>query len=252
MYANAVFRLDNQNELTNLAPPKYCPPMKYQAIIFDLDGTLIDSMQLWRQVDEEFLQKRGIPVPPDLFDLLPQGNSFIQTAQHFKDRFGLGDSVESIMQEWTQMVREHYTKGVPLKPGVRELLDLLATSGVKMGIGTSNSMELARLVLSAHGIWHYFQGWGTGDMDLRGKPFPDIFLRSAQDLGVSPQSCIAVEDTLSGVTAARAAGMRVYAIYDADSHPFWDQIQALAHLSYEDYNSLSPILQGELGINTGA
>ncbi|HRX76789.1 MAG TPA: HAD family phosphatase, partial [Candidatus Cloacimonadota bacterium] len=72
-----------------------------KAIIFDLDGTLIDSMGLWRQVDEDFLSSRGITVPPDLFEHLPQGNSFIQTAQYFKDRFSLSESVEQIMQIWT-------------------------------------------------------------------------------------------------------------------------------------------------------
>ncbi|MDD3236177.1 MAG: HAD family phosphatase, partial [Candidatus Cloacimonetes bacterium] len=73
--------------------------MKYKAIIFDLDGTLIDSMSLWRRVDMEFLNSRGIEVPTDLFAHLPHGNSFIQTAQYFKDRFGLKDSTASIMQE---------------------------------------------------------------------------------------------------------------------------------------------------------
>ena len=94
----------------------------FKAVIFDMDGTLIDSMQLWRNVDKDFLHSRGLKVPPDLFAELPQGNSFIQTAQYFKDRFGLPDSPESIMQEWTKMVSKHYETDIELKPGAIELL----------------------------------------------------------------------------------------------------------------------------------
>ena len=223
--------------------------MTYQAIIFDLDGTLIDSMQLWRRVDGEFLNKRGIAVPDDLFDHLPSGNSFIQTAQYFLDRFGLSDSVESVMAEWTDMVRRHYANDVPLKPGAGELVRRIAASGIPIGLGTSNSMELATTVLSANGIWQHFHAAVTGDMHLMGKPFPDIYLKCAQALEVPADRCLAIEDTLTGVQAANSAGMRVYAIYDEDSQPQWPQIKELAHRAFQDYHSLSPVVLKDLGIN---
>lgn len=223
--------------------------MTYQAIIFDLDGTLIDSMQLWRRVDAEFLNKRDIEVPDDLFDHLPSGNSFIQTAQYFIDRFGLADSVESVMAEWTDMVRRHYANDVPLKPGAADLVQTIAAAGIPIGLGTSNSMELATTVLSANGIWRYFNSAVTGDMHLMGKPFPDIYLRCAQALGVPAERCLAVEDTLTGVQAAKTAGTTVYAIYDDDSLPQWPQIKELAHRAFQDYHSLSPVVLKDLGIN---
>ncbi len=224
--------------------------MQYQAIIFDLDGTLIDSMQLWRQVDVEFLTKRGIDVPADLFDNIPGGNGFIQTALYFKERFGLDDSVESIMDEWTDMVGKHYSSDVKLKEGVYDLLQTIRENGIKIGLATSNSLHLAQTVLEANGVLSWFSAFSTGDMELRGKPYPDIFLNCAKLLKVEPEACLAVEDTLTGVQAAKAAGMRTFAIFDEDSIPFWPQIKEVADLAFEDYTMLAGQVKKELGLTT--
>lgn len=217
--------------------------MDFEAIIFDLDGTLIDSMQIWRQVDQDFLLGRGIEVPADLFDHIPQGNSFIGTAQYFKERFQLPDSIESIMEEWNAMLRGHYENDVELKPGAGELLETLAQKGVPIGLGTSNSLELSSKVLAQHGIWHYFNSVVTGDMPLKGKPFPDIYLKVAQELNLEPSRCLVVEDTLTGVQAAKAAGMTVVAIHDEDSIPFATQIRDLADAFVQSHYELSELLK---------
>ncbi len=220
--------------------------IKYKAVIFDLDGTLIDSMQLWRHVDTEFLNSRGIAVPLDLFEHLPHGNSFIQTSRYFKERFGLPDSPESIMQEWTDMVRHHYESDVPLKPGVEKLITELSASHIPMGIGTSNSYELAQKALQHNGVWHYFGCVVTGDLHMKGKPFPDIYLQAARELELDPSQCLVIEDTLSGVQAGKAAGMSVFAIFDEDSIEQQSQIKALADGFFMDYVSLgSAIFQKE-------
>ncbi|MDY0151998.1 MAG: HAD family phosphatase [Candidatus Cloacimonas sp.] len=216
--------------------------IKYKAIIFDLDGTLIDSMQLWREVDTEFLNSRGIEVPGDLFAYLPHGNSFIQTAQYFKDRFALPDSAESIMQEWTNMVSHHYETNIPLKPGVSNLIGELDKLGIIIGLGTSNSLELAEKSLKFNGIWNYFRCAVTGDLHLKGKPFPDIYLLAAQRLGLNPEDCLVIEDTLTGVQAAKNAGMSVFAIFDADSREFHPQIEELADGFFADYYLLREAL----------
>lgn len=216
--------------------------MKFEAIIFDMDGTLIDSMRLWRRVDQDFLSKRGIPVPADLFDHLPQGNSFLQTAQYFKDRFGLPDTPESIMGEWTDMVTWHYEHDILLKPGAKPLLEDLHARNIPIGLGTSNSLELARKALGNNGIWDFFRSVVTGDMELLGKPFPDIYLRSSANLGIPASECLVIEDTLMGIQAAKAAGMKAIAIHDEDSLGFHPQIKDLADAFVEDFTQLKELL----------
>ena len=88
---------------------------KIKSVIFDLDGTLIDSMGIWFDVDKEFLSKRNIIPPENLFDEIKGGNSFVETAQFFKDRFSLSESIEDIMKEWTDMVAYHYKYQVKIK-----------------------------------------------------------------------------------------------------------------------------------------
>jgi HAD superfamily hydrolase (TIGR01509 family) len=217
---------------------------KYKAVIFDLDGTLIDSMHIWRKVDNEFLGKRGIDVPSDLFAHLPQGNSYIQTAQYFKDRFELEDSVEEIMDEWTRTVCWHYENDIALKKNVYTILDWLVENGIIIGMGTSNSYDLAVAALMQHKIHHHFKTIVTGCKELRGKPFPDIYLMAAEELKVNPEQCIVIEDTLSGIRAANNAGMYSIAIFDEDSQEHREQINLEADYSALDYEQILIHLKG--------
>lgn len=156
--------------------------MQFNTVIFDLDGTLIDSMGVWQQVDHEFLSKRGIAVPDDLFKDVEGGNSIVEIAHYFKRKFGITDAPEAIIEEWVTMVRTHYMNDVMLKPGAAEFVKLLHDSGIKMGVGTSNTRELAEIVLQANGVLPYFSSIVAGCSDIKGKPFPDIFLRVASSL----------------------------------------------------------------------
>ncbi len=213
--------------------------MKYKAVIFDLDGTLIDSMGIWFEVDKQYLLKRNIKVPENLFDQVEGGNSFIEIARFFKEKFSLPDTLEEIMNEWTEMVEEYYQSKISLRPGVKELLEYLKKKGLKTGIGTSNSMKLTRTVLQANGVLDLFDHIVAGCSEIKGKPFPDIFLQVAEFLQVEPQECLVIEDVLVGVQAARNAGMTVFAVYDQYSEDYMSQIKQEADLFAEDFQLIT-------------
>lgn len=212
--------------------------MNLDAVIFDLDGTLIDSMGVWLEVDEEYLGKRGIEAPNDLFDDIESGNSFVEVAEYFKEKFDLPDSLETIMQEWTEMVGWHYENDIPLKKGALDFLEFLQANNIKLGIGTSNSEFLARKVLKANRVEHKFKSITAGCKDIKGKPHPDIFLSVAADLGVKPENCLVIEDVLVGVLAAKNAGMKVFAIRDDHSKNWWEQITSEADFSAKCFHEI--------------
>ena len=184
-----------------------------QAVIFDLDGTLIDSMWMWKQIDIDYLARHGHPLPEDLQDCI-EGMSFSETAVYFKERFGLTDSLEIIKSDWNRMAYDIYVNDVPLKPGVLAFLQYLKSKGIRTGIATSNSKELLTAVLESLGITEYFDELHTSCEVAKSKPAPDIYLLVAQKLGVAPENCLVFEDIMQGIMAGKAAGMKVCAIKD--------------------------------------
>jgi len=216
---------------------------KIKGVIFDLDGTLIDSMGVWLDVDKEFLQRRNITVPPNLFDEIKGGNSFSETAQFFKDKFHLTDSIENIMQEWTDMVFHHYKEFVKPKKGAIELLEYLKINKIDMAVGTSNSDYLAETVLKANAMQSYFKSVITGKDHIKGKPFPDIFLEAAKRINKSPDECIVIEDTYAGIMAAKNAKMKICGIYDEHSQKETEKIMSATDWYVKDFSQLYNLLK---------
>ena len=207
---------------------------QFDAVIFDLDGTLVDSMWVWEKVDETFLWQLGIKVPSDMNKDL-EGKSFTETAIYFKERFKLEMSVEEVKAIWNEMGWAFYTHQVPLKKGVKEFLDQLSKQGIKMGIATSNSIELVRAVLKALDIEGYFKQIRTSCEVGRGKPFPDIYLKVAEDLQVEPSRCLVFEDIPNGVRAGKNAGMTAWCIRDRQEDNLWEEAKSLADDHAQDY-----------------
>ncbi|KRQ87962.1 Phosphorylated carbohydrates phosphatase [Caloramator mitchellensis] len=208
-----------------------------KAVIFDLDGTLIDSLWVWKQVDIEFLKKHGI-TPPEELQKTIEGLSFVDTALYFKEKFGIKDSVEEIMVEWSEMVSEYYSSVIEIKKGVKEFLEYLKNNGYKIGIATSNSKDLVESVLTRNEILKYFEVIVTTDEVSKTKTEPDVFLETARRLNVEPQHCLVFEDTISGATGAKKAGMKVTGIFDEHGtctpEEFAEYVDELVH----DYDSI--------------
>ena len=184
-----------------------------EAVIFDLDGSMVDSMWMWRTIDIEYLGRFGIELPENLQACI-EGMSFSETAVYFKERFELPDDLDTIKADWNRMAWDKYTYEVPVKDGVTELLQYCMDHGIKVGIATSNSRELVENVVKARHLDQYFDCIMTGCDVAKGKPAPDIYLAVARELGVSPENCLVFEDIIPGIQAGKAAGMRVCAVYD--------------------------------------
>lgn len=210
-----------------------------KAVIFDVDGTLVDSMWIWRQVDIEFLSRRGIELPVDLQKDI-EGLSYTGTAEYFKERFSLPESVEEIKEEWREMADDFYHNKIALKEGVREVLRFFRDRGMKIGIATSNSRDLVNTMLQKHEIGEYFDGIRTSCEVPRSKPYPDVYLQAARDLGVEPEDCLVFEDTVAGSTAARDAGMKIIVVYDelsAESEEHLKKISNLYIMNFHEFLS---------------
>lgn len=208
-----------------------------KAVIFDLDGTLVDSMWMWRDIDIEFLSERGIAMPETLQSEI-EGISFSETAEYFKKRFSLPESTEQLMQIWNEMAHDKYCYEISLKPGAKLFLDFLKARGIKIGIGTSNSYELTTAALKAHGLSEEIDCIMTAREVPNGKPKPDIYLKTAETLGVFPKECLVFEDIPNGILAAKAAGMEVCAVEDLFSQDMLEKKRELADYYISSYEQV--------------
>lgn len=209
----------------------------YKGIIFDLDGTLVDSMWMWRAIDIEYLAKFGYELPDD-YQKSIEGLSFHEVAIYTKERFGIPDDPETMKQQWNDMAVEFYRTRVPVKPGVRRFLDYLKECGIRLGIATSNSRTLLETVLNAQQIRPYFDVITTGCEVEHGKPYPDIYLHVAGNLGIAPSECLVFEDVEAGIQAANAAGMQVCTVYDPFSESSQERLKECSDYYIRSYEEL--------------
>ena len=213
------------------------------AVIFDLDGTLADSMWVWVKVDELFFERYNLTKPEGFHDGM-EGLSFTDTAVYFKKIFPEISflSVEDIKQIWYEMCDHLYETEVPLKKGAKDFLGELKRRGIKTGIATSNDRSLVDLVLKAKGIEDMIDAITTGCEVNASKPDPTVYLNVAQKLQVEPSNCIVFEDVPNGILAGKNAGMATFAIEDSFSAALRERKEELADYYIEDYLNITDIL----------
>ncbi len=207
------------------------------AVIFDMDGTLIDSMWIWPSIDEVYLKKYNL-VEPENFHEDIEGMSYTEVSQYFLEAFPtLSCTQQEIMDEWTEMARERYMNEAPLKEGVREFILEMRRQGKKIGIATSNGRILVEDTLKALEAAELFDVVRTACEVAKGKPAPDVYLLAAKDMEVDPGRCLVFEDVPMGILAGKNAGMKVCAVDDEFSRYQEEKKRSLADYyiySYDD------------------
>jgi len=209
-----------------------------EAIIFDVDGTLIDSMWIWTDIDELFLEKYNLEKPEGFHEGM-EGMSYSETAQYFLDLFpSLPHTREELEEEWYDMAYEIYTTQMELKKGAYEFIKTMHEKGVKLGIATSNNRELAEGTLRNNKVFEYMGSIWTSCEAGAGKPNPAVYLNVAKDLGVDPKNCLVFEDVSNGILAGKNAGMKVCAVDDAFSRNQEEKKRQLADYYIQDYDDI--------------
>ncbi len=209
-----------------------------EAIIFDIDGTLIDSMWIWENIDELFLEKYHLEKPEGFHEGM-EGMSYSETAQYFLDLFpSLPHTREELEQEWYDMAYEIYTTQMELKKGAYDFIKSMHEKGIKLGIATSNNRELAEGTLKNNKVMEYMGAIWTSCEAGAGKPNPAVYLNVAKDLGVDPKNCLVFEDVSNGILAGKNAGMKVCAVDDKFSRNQEEKKRQLADYYIQDYDDI--------------
>lgn len=181
-----------------------------EAVVFDLDGLLLDTEELWDEVRERYVRERG-----GRYDERAQrammGMSSLEWSRYMHDELGVPDSAEEIDAEVVRRMLERYRERLPLVPGAVEAVERLAARW-PLGLASSSNRPLIDAALELSGLDRLFRSTVSSEEVARGKPAPDVYLEAARRLGVGPELCAAVEDSHSGIRSAKAAGMRVVAI----------------------------------------
>lgn len=216
--------------------------MKFKGIIFDLDGTLIDSMKVWENVDRDFVAENGGVYTPDISEAV-KTMTIYKSAEYFKNRFSLEMSCEEIIDRIEEMVSEKYHNSIPLKAHVLDTLKTLSKMGIKMCVATATYNSLVNAALKRLRIFNMFEFVLTcADVGV-GKDSPDIFYKSAEKMGLEISETVIVEDSLHCIETAKKAGFFTVAVYDEFSKDDKDKITKLCDVYIDKMNKLIDIFR---------
>ena len=208
-----------------------------RAVIFDMDGVIIDSQPYHFAVEEKIFRELGFTVTEE------ESHSFVGMAGdrmwlYVKNKYGLRQSLQELM-EYDNRIRIDYfaslEKVTPI-PGIVDLLDELHRNNIKIALALSSSVEVIAIFISKSGLKHYFQQIISGDFVETGKPAPDIFIHTAQALQETATDCVVIEDSANGVKAAKAAGMKCIGFSNANSG---NQDLSLADMVIDDFRKVN-------------
>lgn len=202
---------------------------KPEGVIFDLDGTLIDSMGMWTTVDQLYLKSKGKQPKPELASILKK-MSMNQTILHFQKEYGIDESMEQIVSEIQALAHESYQYHIPLKEGALDLLRHFKDQQTRMCIATANHRPLAEAAIQRLGLSEFMSHLLTCDEAGFSKEHPQIFHQALAMMQTSLHKTMVFEDSLHAVETAKAAGFFVVAVFDPSAEEEAPKIKKVADL----------------------
>jgi len=184
--------------------------MSIRAVVFDLDGVLVQSEEIWDEVRERYVRERGGRYDAEAQRAM-MGMSSTEWSRYIHDELGVAAAPEEINADVVRLMTERYRERLPLVPGAPEAVERLAAS-YPLGLASSSNRPLIDAVLELSGLARHFRATVSSEEVVKGKPAPDVYLEVARRLRVRPSRCVAVEDSHNGIRSAKAAGMHVVAI----------------------------------------
>ncbi|MBO4667128.1 MAG: HAD family phosphatase [Bacilli bacterium] len=207
-----------------------------KGIIFDLDGTVLDSCSIWADVDKDFFEKRGLELPSDYGDAI--GHIGLDKAADYTiERFNLKEKKEDIIKEWKSGVLEHYKNVVKLKPHAYEFIKSLKKRGIKFCAATANDEDCYKSALINNGIYDDFLFILEVGSIKKGKDSPDVYLECAKRMEVEVDSCAVFEDLLTPIKTAKKAGFLTVAVYEKSCKDE-EEKKKEADIYIKDFNEL--------------
>ena len=217
--------------------------MNLRGVILDMDGTLLDSMPIWHEIDVRFFEENGLTIPEGLSEQVNK-MSMEEWAEFFIREFDIAHNTpESVIRRIEEMAAEYYTERIPLKPYVTEFLDALDAKGIPYGVATATYRSSASAALQRLGVLGRMRFLLTAEDVPGGKTTPAMYLRAASLLGTAPSETLIVEDALHCVQMAVQSGFPVAAVHDASCPPEeWAEICRLTPLYGENLGELCSVI----------
>ena len=213
-----------------------------KAVIFDMDGTMINSTGLWHEIDKKFFAKRGMELPKDYAQNIVH-LGLKEAARFTKKTYGIKETEQEIMDEWHQMSIDMYQYDVELKPGVREVLDLLKSKGISMSIATANDDSLYMPCINRLGLGEYFDFIADVNNVKEGKHSVRIYSYLCEKMGSVPENTLVFEDMPTCIKTCHDNGFITVAVYDNASKEFDNEKRSNSDLFINDMNEVLPLLK---------
>lgn len=184
-----------------------------KAVIFDMDGVMVDSEYLWERAETILLSRRNIEYNAQYRDQIV-GLNQNDSGKLLIETFSLNESIEKVISERIDILFELYDNQLKLNTGLINLLEKLKINNFLLAVASSSPKKVVRYVVDKFKLSNYFHAIISGDNAAEGKPHPEIYLKTAQELSTAPKSCVAIEDSINGLISAKEAGMYCIAVPD--------------------------------------